>query len=181
MNRLAIMTVGKTHSGKTTFAKLLEKKLPNSIVVDQDNHAEILHTYYPALIPKQGPNTIKFALTRTVVDYAVNETNCHIILCNSNRSPEGRLKLLKYYQDKSFTTILVHFDVPDRVLEERIKLSHRNNAILRTVSSFKEVLAQQKNDDLIGPMENEADHFLIIKDADDMKRVISGIIEMNQY
>ncbi len=29
MKRLAIMTVGKTHSGKTTFAKALEKELSN--------------------------------------------------------------------------------------------------------------------------------------------------------
>lgn len=29
MKRLVIMTVGKTHSGKTTFAKALEKELLN--------------------------------------------------------------------------------------------------------------------------------------------------------
>ncbi|WP_318837459.1 ATP-binding protein [Psychrobacillus glaciei] len=46
MNRLVIMTVGKTHSGKTTFAKALEEQISNSIVIDQDNHAEFLHTYY---------------------------------------------------------------------------------------------------------------------------------------
>ena len=46
MNRLVIMTVGKTHNGKTTFAKALEKEMPNSVVIDQDNHAEFLHTYY---------------------------------------------------------------------------------------------------------------------------------------
>lgn len=39
MKRLVIITVGKTHSGKTTFARMLEKRLTNSIVMDQDNHA----------------------------------------------------------------------------------------------------------------------------------------------
>ena len=34
MKRLVIMTKGKTHSGKTTFGKQLEKELPNSIVID---------------------------------------------------------------------------------------------------------------------------------------------------
>ena len=52
MQRLIIMTVGLTHSGKTTFAKTLEKELPNSVVIDQDNHAEFLHTYYQPLLPK---------------------------------------------------------------------------------------------------------------------------------
>ncbi|WP_420826794.1 hypothetical protein [Chengkuizengella sediminis] len=55
MNRLVIMTVGKTHSGKTTFAKALEKEMHNSIVIDQYNHAELLDTYYQTLLPKQGP------------------------------------------------------------------------------------------------------------------------------
>jgi hypothetical protein len=39
MKRLVIITVGKTHSGKTTFAKALEQQLHNSLVIDQDNHA----------------------------------------------------------------------------------------------------------------------------------------------
>ncbi len=59
MNRFVIITVGKTHSGKTTFAKKLEKQLCNSIVIDQDNHAEFINTFYKKLLPKHGPNTIK--------------------------------------------------------------------------------------------------------------------------
>lgn len=35
MNRLVIMTVGKTHSGKTTFAKVLETELLNSVVLSK--------------------------------------------------------------------------------------------------------------------------------------------------
>lgn len=35
MKRLVIITVGKTHSGKTTFAKELEKELPHSSIMDQ--------------------------------------------------------------------------------------------------------------------------------------------------
>lgn len=42
MNRLMIMTVGKTHSGKTTFAKEVESVLQQAVVVDQDNHADEL-------------------------------------------------------------------------------------------------------------------------------------------
>jgi uridine kinase len=60
MKRLLILTVGKTHSGKSTFAYALEKELSNSVVVDQDNHAEFLHTYYQQLVPNQGPNKIKY-------------------------------------------------------------------------------------------------------------------------
>jgi deoxyadenosine/deoxycytidine kinase len=40
------MTVGKTYSGKTTFARALEQELNNSFVMDQDNHAEFINTFY---------------------------------------------------------------------------------------------------------------------------------------
>ncbi|CAG9614046.1 hypothetical protein BACCIP111899_03273 [Bacillus rhizoplanae] len=52
MKRLVIITVGKTHSGKTTFARALEKELNNSSVMDQDNHAEFINTFYKNLQPK---------------------------------------------------------------------------------------------------------------------------------
>jgi uridine kinase len=51
MKRLVIITVGKTHCGKTTFAKELELKLRNSLVID---HAEFLNTHYKKLLPKHG-------------------------------------------------------------------------------------------------------------------------------
>lgn len=178
MNRLAIITVGKTHSGKSTFAEHLEKSLTNSIVVDQDKHAEILLTYYPALIPQKGPNEIKFALTRTIVDYAVNQTDCHLILCNSNRNAENRAALLRYYREKGFTTVVVSFDIPDEILKERIKSSQRDVSILRTVSSFEEVLAQQKEDCLVAGNEKAADYVFVIRKERDMERIASSITDL---
>ncbi|CEG23413.1 hypothetical protein BN1080_02389 [Planococcus massiliensis] len=178
MNRLAIITVGKTHSGKSTFAKYLEKRLANSIVVDQDNHAEILLNYYPALIPEIGPNEIKFALTRTIVDYVVNQTDCHLILCNSNRNAKSRAALLMYYRENGFTTVVVNFDIPDEILKERIESSRRDTAILRTVSSFREVLAQQKDDCGITETEKDIDYLFTIQSEFDFNKAISEILKI---
>lgn len=184
MNRLVILTVGKTHSGKTTFAKALEKLLPNSVVIDQDNHAEFLHTYYQTLLPKQGHNTIKYALTQTIVDYAVNETNCHLILCNSNRNRTGRLKLLEYYHKEGFTTIVVNFDIPDQILKERIAKSQRSTTILRTVTTFDEVLTRQQdesnNSEVTAPIEDEADRLFVIKNEEGVPSVIQKIVSIAQ-
>lgn len=184
MNRFVIMTVGKTHSGKTTFAKALEKKLANSVVIDQDNHAEFLQTYYRNLVPEQGSNTIKYALTQTIVDHAVNETNCNIILCNSNRNRKGRLNLLEQYQKQGFTTVIVNFDLPEHILEERIDESNRSTAMLRTVSSFREVLTRQNGEtnkgDVVAPIEGEADHLFNIKKADGVQSVIREIVKIAQ-
>ncbi|WP_233354871.1 hypothetical protein [Paenibacillus sp. JZ16] len=53
------MTVGKTHSGKTTFANELESVFQEAAVIDQDNHAEFINSHYKKLLPIEGPNRIK--------------------------------------------------------------------------------------------------------------------------
>ncbi len=182
MNRFVIMTVGKTHSGKTTFAKSLEKEMQNSVVIDQDNHAEFLQKHYQNILPKQGENSIKYAITQTILDYTVNKTNCHLILCNSNRNRGGRLKLLEHLQSQGFTTIIVNFNIPEQVLKDRVNHSHRSTTILRTVSTFEEVLTRQHNETnqgkVIEPTEGEADYLFIIKDADDVQSVIQKIVNL---
>ncbi|WP_088006962.1 AAA family ATPase [Indiicoccus explosivorum] len=178
MKRAAILTVGKTHSGKTTFAKALEKRLANSVVIDQDNHGEFLHTNYAKLLPAEGPNTIKYALTKTIVDYAINETACHLILCNSNRNQQDRLTLLRYLRDCGFETILVYFDIPDTILAERVASSQRTTAILRTASSFGEVLNRQRKEAAACPTADEADHFLRICGEQEMENIIEEILNI---
>lgn len=184
MNRLVILTVGKTHSGKTTFAKALEKEMSNSVVIDQDNHAEFLHSFYQTLLPKQGKNTIKYALTQTIVNYAVNDTNCHLILCNSNRNLKGRLKLLEHFHSKGFTSIIVNFDISEDVLNDRIVKSQRSTTILRTASTFEEVHTRQQDEtnkgDVIAPIEGEADHLFVIKNTDEVQAVIRKIVNCAQ-
>ncbi|MCS0670281.1 ATP-binding protein [Cytobacillus firmus] len=183
MKRLAIITVGKTHSGKTTFAKALEKELPNSVVIDQDNHAEFLQSYYKGLLPKRGPNTIKYSITKTIVDYAAAETDCHLILCNSNRNQKDRQKMLKYYHSRGFTSILVSFNIPDDVLRRRIMASQRSTSVLRVASSFLEVLSRQQAEsnqgDIKAPAEGEADYLLNIGHPDDVAEVIRIIADIS--
>ncbi len=72
MKRFVIITVGKTHSGKTTFARELEKEFPHSFVMDQDNQAEFINAHYEKLQPAEGANTFKHGLSKFIVDYAKN-------------------------------------------------------------------------------------------------------------
>ncbi|MGM0852990.1 MAG: ATP-binding protein [Bacillota bacterium] len=184
MPRLVIMTVGKTHSGKTTFARSLEEQLLNSVVIDQDNHAEFINTYYKSLLPMEGPNTLKYAVSRTIVEYAMNETSYHLILCNSNLSHSGRLKLLKQFNQKGLTTILVHLDIPERVLQARVANSDRSTAIFRSAATFEEVLNRQQTDgyftDVAAPVEGEADHLFVIRHSDEGQNVVGKIIDVAQ-
>ncbi|WP_175361218.1 AAA family ATPase [Bacillus wiedmannii] len=184
MKRLVIITVGKTHSGKTTFAKELEKKLPHSFVMDQDNQAEFINTHYEKLQPDEGPNTFKHGLSKFIVDYAKEYTNLHLIICKSNRSKNGRLYLLnELFPQNKYVRILVHFDIPDEVLYERIARSTRSTNIFRGgYSSFKEVLdrqqAESQHEDVVDPIENEANYLFVIRNSKDVNSTIEEIIHL---
>ncbi|ENQ3107426.1 AAA domain-containing protein [Bacillus sp. 491mf] len=184
MKRLVIITVGKTHSGKTTFARALEKGLNNSFVMDQDNHAEFINTNYEKLQPTEGPNTLKHGLSKFIVDYAKEHTDLHLIICNSNRSRNGRLYLFEELFNKAeFVRILVHFDIPDDVLQKRVTQSERSTNIFRgAYSNFEEVLVRQQaeslKEDVIDPVEGEADHLFVIKDNEEVDSVIKEVIHI---
>ncbi|WP_408009843.1 ATP-binding protein [Pseudalkalibacillus sp. A8] len=156
----------------------------NSLVIDQDNHAEFINTFYKTLLPKQGTNTIKYAITRTIVDYAVDQTDFHLILCNSNRARKVRLDLLAHFHKKGFTSILVLFDIPDHVLQARVAKSQRSTTIFRSASTFEEVLTRQQvesyKDEVSEPIEGEADHLFVVKNTDEVQAVTRRIVNIAQ-
>ncbi|MGQ7874661.1 AAA family ATPase [Bacillus sp. 1A] len=184
MKRFVIITVGKTHSGKTTFARALEKELPHSFVMDQDNQAEFINVHYEKLQPAGGANTFKHGLSKFIVNYAKEHTNLHLIICNSNRSKNGRLFLLnELFPQNEYVRILVHFDIPDDVLYERVDRSTRSTNIFRgSYSSFKEVLNRQQaeslHEDVVDPIENEADYLFVIRNSKDVNSIIEEIIHL---
>jgi len=175
MTRLVIMTVGKTHSGKTTFAKELESALQQAIVIDQDNHAEFINSYYKKLRPLEGPNTLKFSVTKAIVNYATEQSEFHIILSNSNLNKSGRTNVLQYFHEKGFTSIIVYFDLPIDLLKERVQKTQRSNTIFRSASSFSEVLERQLNSTEIQPSKDEANYLFHIKDSSSIADTIQQI------
>ncbi|MGF2616127.1 ATP-binding protein [Rossellomorea vietnamensis] len=180
MDRFLIMTIGKTHSGKSTFAKLLEKQLNNSLVIDQDHHADFINTHYKRLLPENGPNTLKTSITKSIVEYAVKNTPFHLILCNANLNRESRLKVLEYYHKKGFSSILVYFKLPDEVLEQRIASSSRRTNIFRSASTFQEVLIRQNQANDNSPCRGEADYLFEIGEPEQAFHVIDEILNRMQ-
>lgn len=186
MKRLVVITVGKTHSGKSTFAKKLAKKLNNSFVMDQDNHAEFINKYYRNLQPKQGPNVLKHEISQLIVNYAKKHSNLHFIISNSNRSRKGRSFLLKeLFPANDFIRILVYFDISDDLLQSRIMNSNRSTNIFRFASSFSEVLKRQQadslNPDITKPVEGEADYLFIIKNNETLESTIKRIVNIADH
>lgn len=103
----------------------------------------------------------------------LDQTKYHLILCNSNRNEKG------------FITILVHFDIPDDILLKRVNESRRSTNILRSASTFQEVLirqqAQSHKCDEMEPSESEADYLFVIKTSDEAQFVIDEIVHFAQY
>jgi predicted kinase len=178
MERFVIMTVGKTHSGKSTFADKLEGQMENAVVVDQDRNAEFINTYYRKLLAKEGPNTIKYAVSKTIVDHAVSQTDCHLIICNSNRNKDGREDLLHHFHSNGFKSILVHFELSDEILRERVAASTRSKIIFRSATTFEDVLERQNKEIMIAPDEGEADHLFVIRREAEVENVIGEIVRM---
>jgi gluconate kinase len=184
LKRLVIITVGQTHCGKTTFARALEKELNNSMVIDQDNHAEFINTYYKGLQPKVGPNTFKHAISRLIVNYAKEQTDQHLIICNSNRKRKDRRYLFEeLFPEVGFIRIIVHFDIPHHILQTRVRESRRSTNIFRgSYTNFEQVLNKQMADslkeDVVDPVEGEADHLFVIKDNNDAESVIQEILRI---
>ena len=182
MNRIVVVTVGKTHSGKTTFARKLESQLQNAVIIDQDNHAAFINAHYKSLRSKEGPNTLKYAVTQTIVDYAANQTDSHLILCNSNLAQKGRKDILDYFRRKGFISILVYFDISKDVLQARVAKSQRSKDIFRSASTFEEVLARQQKSEASNPEIGEADHLFVVRRSEqDIPTVIdkiTGIVEL---
>lgn len=175
MTRLVIMTVGKTHSGKTTFAKELESILQQAVVIDQDNHAEFINGYYKKLRPIEGPNTLKYSITNAIVDYAAVQSDFHIILSNSNLSRSGRTNVLSYFHEKGFESIIVYFNLSIEILRARVEQTQRSKSIFRSASSFLEVLDRQENSGEVQPSKDEANYLFEIKDPNNTTKIIQEI------
>ena len=175
MKRLARLTIGKTHSGKSTFAKLLKSNLPNSIVIDQDNHATFLNTYYSSLVPQTGDNTLKTGLSKFIIQYAIEHAMKDIILCNANLRKDQRKSLIEqFFPQNQFIRVFVYFEITDELLQERILASNRKTNIFRDETmTFKELLHNQGK--LVQPTEDEADYLFFITNTTNQMSVIEQI------
>src|SRR3989344_2809743 len=93
--KYVIMCVGRTHTGKTTFAKEVVKKFPNTIQIDSDEIAVFAKEKYPLVVEsvynktRVDFNNLKMVLFKDVYSFGLN-IGLNIILSNSNLSKKVR-------------------------------------------------------------------------------------------
>ena len=86
------------------------------------------------------------------------------------------------FSKEKFIRILVHLDIADEVLRERVKQTKRNTNIFRMASSFEEVLDRQREGTATGnisdPVEGEADYLFYLKEVSEIPEVIQKIVQI---
>lgn len=165
MKRIVLLTVGKTHAGKSTFANRLAQSSPSFLVIDQDVHARFLNNQYAKLLPLNGPNTLKHQVTDTIIEHARLQYDGHLVVCNANLTREGRSYILNQFSREQFRTILVHFDIEEEVLLARATTSIKDRTEIRGSEDYRQILFRQR---LERPEPDEADLLLRIRTQADM-------------
>lgn len=181
MKRIVLLTIGPTHSGKSSFARTLEQQLEQIVVLDQDLQAEFLNAHYAKLVPQTGPNTLKFKLSEALLHYAVEKTSYHIILCNSNIHLAPRQQLLeRYFSSEQFVRVFVYFDLLDDTLHARIEQTVRDTKLFRDTNYTYEELLQRQLPQIDAPTSDEADYLLTVNEATNVTQLIEEINEIIQ-
>lgn len=93
--------------------------------------------------------------------------------------------LEEVYDKDKFIRILVHFDIADEILKERVINSKRNTNIFRgAYSNFEQVFIRQQTEslhkDVVDPDKGEADYLFVIKDNKEVNSVIKEIINISK-
>ena len=184
--QFVIMTVGKTHSGKTTFGMELAKKIKKSCVLDADILSEFLKTTYPVLYQSDREKNsekktqwyyLKLSLMIEIFKKAL-KTDATIVstAANSNKRIRGRGRLLAHRAWRKL--IMIYFNRPENILLERIKKSTRSKVCLTHSKDFNDLLTNKQKKLFEQPSSKEADLFFEINDDQSRKKVQKEIIAL---
>lgn len=176
-----IMLIGKTHSGKTTFAENLNKKFPNLLVLEADPIAIFVKEKFPALsnldykkhTGKFKNIALKFKTFLLFLEFGLSLGKT-IILSNSNMWDKGRKMVFKLCKKFNYEVIGIYFDYPEEILKSRVKKTDRSKEILRIAKDFDDLLNKQKSR-MQEPKSKEFDEFFVIKKEEDIDKIMKSL------
>jgi shikimate kinase len=180
------MTVGKTHSGKTTFGKELTGKLGKYCLLDFDILVEFFKTTYPWLYnielfktPKDANDAHYLSLkVRTTIFKQALKTDLPIIFTNANTLKKLRKKFCTLAHKEGKKNIIIYFNRPEKVLLERIEKSKRSKICLTRSTDFQDLLLNRQSKIFEIPNPKEADIFIEITDDKSWKEAQKTILKL---
>lgn len=183
-----IMTVGKTHSGKTTFGKELANKLKRSCVLDFDILGDFFKVTYPWLYEsnlfKNSKDStqwhyLKLKVRNEILKQAL-KTNLPIVFTSANSTKTLRSKASNLVHKAWKKIVMVYFNWPENILLDRIAHSGRSKLCLTHSKDFKDLLLNRQSKIFEAPNTKEADIFFEINDDKSWKEVQSKILKIIQ-
>jgi predicted kinase len=179
-----IMFIGKTHSGKTTFAKELEKANKDILVLEADPIALFMRENFPKLRELDDKEhsgvfkdvSLKYRLFLLLIEFSMSFGRT-IILSNSNMFKNGRSLIFKLAKKYNYKVVGVYFDLPEETLFDRVKKSKRTTKILRVSKDFNELIINQRTR-MQEPNPKSFDKFYIIKTEKDLSESKSNLIKV---
>lgn len=178
-----LLTIGKTHTGKSTFANELLKEIQNGVILETDLIALFLRANYPKLhaldVDHKGSfssPSLKFLLFRTVLSFAL-EQNVNIIMSNSNMYQNGRKDVLSIIKQYSTKSIGLYFNYPEEIILERVKVSKRDTSVLSVSKDFEELVVNQRTR-FQPPNETDFDYFFEVKNVTELLAIKDTILKL---
>lgn|GEM_PF-3198259 len=182
---IAVVMVGKTHSGKSTFARMLEEALPDFAILETDPISVFEREFFPKTASLKGESngdftepTLTFKFFQTLVDHALFYKQ-NIILGNSNMWSDGRTRILKKIHSAGYLSVIVFMNLYEKVLFDRVAYAKRPTNVLTTSKNFDELIIKQR-DRLTSPTLDESDYFFEITDVNEIGDVIASISKIIQ-
>lgn len=180
-NKRIIILIGKTHSGKTTFAKRLEKIDKNILLIEGDPIELFLKSDFARLknidekryLTHKG-NSLLHKIFSVFFNFAL-ETGQPIILSNANIWRGWRKKVIKLARKFDYKIIGVYFDLSNELLLKRISKTKKTTKVIREAINFRELLINQ-SDRIQIPKETEFDEFYIVKSEKDLRALKNRLI-----
>ena len=179
--KYVIMCVGYTHSGKTTFARNLEKKVKNIVLIDNDDIATFINGKYPLAVFSEynkvkrtykEPN-FKFLIFQETFKFCLR-AGLNIIHASGNLGNDSRIFIRKNVKKYDYELITVYFNLPKKLLLERIKNTTKDTKAFRSSKKWSEILPRQELYSKLPPSKKNTVYFEI-KNGNDCKKVFETL------
>lgn len=181
---LAIMFVGKTHSGKTSVARVLAIKL-KYVVLDTDDLATFIRHNYPEILDFEREHrsffdkedfqpSLRLLLQTTVFKYAAN-AGLGVILSNGHSNQNIRNYQKKVAKELDLELVYVNFRISDDALLERVASSAKDTSVMVKSRSWPEVLARQSGIFCYAEP-SESDYLLDVDASQSIEQITQSIL-----
>lgn len=170
--KYVIMCVGRTHTGKTTFAKEVVKKFPAVLQIDSDEIAVFAKEKYPSVVESDYNKTrpdfknLKMVLFKDVYTFGLN-IGLNIILSNSNLSRKVRSFVSGQARKHGYQIVTVYFNLPEEVILKRLHNTRKSDKVFIQSKTWAQVLERQRKISELPPSKRNTIYFEITNNNDE--------------